>query len=68
MNPIIKRPFLATEDIWPPEDAVKGAAYLISAAGELKNNDTYRFDIVNPFWELPGHYQPTALTQKLQQP
>ena len=56
VSPIIKRPFLVKEDIWPSDSAVSGAKYLVDAAGELYNIDAYQYDIVNLFRQVLGQY------------
>jgi alpha-N-acetylglucosaminidase len=55
-NPIIKRPFLVRDDIWPSADAVKGTSILIAASGKLSGIDAYQFDIVNLFRQVFGQY------------
>ena len=56
VNPIIRRPYLVTEDIRPSPDAVKGAASLIAVSSSLSNSDSYQFDIVNLFRQVFGQY------------
>jgi alpha-N-acetylglucosaminidase len=55
-NPVIKRPFLVKDDVWPSSDAVEGTANLISAAKDLSAIDAYQFDIVNLFRQVFGQY------------
>lgn len=55
-NPIINRPQLIKNDIWPSEASVLGAKILIGTADELKNNDAYQYDIVNLFRQIFGQY------------
>jgi alpha-N-acetylglucosaminidase len=56
VNPIIKRPYLVQEDMWPSSDAVKGISALIASSGDLSNIDSYQFDIVNLFRQVFGQY------------
>lgn len=56
VNPIINRPQLIKNDIWPSEVSVLGSKILINVADELKNNDAYQFDIVNLFRQVFGQY------------
>ncbi len=56
VNPVIKRPYLVLEDMWPSEDAVKGISSLISDSSSLGRIDSYQFDIVNLFREVFGQY------------
>ena len=56
VNPIIKRPYLVKEDIWPSSDAVKGLRSLIASSAVLGNIDAYQFDIVNLFRQVFGQY------------
>ena len=55
-NPIIKRPFLVRNDIWPSEDAVEGTRNLISASVNFSGIDAFQYDIVNLFRQVFGQY------------
>ncbi len=56
VNPIITRPFLVLEDIWPSSDAVKGLDCLIADSANSGKIDSYQYDIVNLFREVFGQY------------
>jgi alpha-N-acetylglucosaminidase len=56
VNPIIKRPFLVLEDIWPSSDGVKGLSCLIADSAGFGSTDSYKYDIVNLFREVLGQY------------
>jgi alpha-N-acetylglucosaminidase len=55
-NPVIRRPFLATDDIRPSADAVAGAAGLAEASSRFGSNDAFRYDIVNLYRQVFGQY------------
>ena len=55
-NPILQRPQFVKTDIWPSKDAVLGAKSLIAAADELKQKETYQYDLVNLFRQIFGQY------------
>jgi len=56
VNPIIKRPFLVKEDIWPSSDAVKGLSSLIASSRNLGNIDAFQYDLVNLSRQVFGQY------------
>jgi alpha-N-acetylglucosaminidase len=56
VNPIIKRPWLVTEDIIPSEAAIQSAHILLGISDTLKNNDAYQFDMVNLCRQIFGQY------------
>ncbi len=56
VNPIIKRPWLATEDIRPSKASIQGARILFGVSDILKDNDAYQFDIVNLLRQVFGQY------------
>ena len=55
-NPVTNRPQLVENDIWPSVESVTGAQLLINASDELKETDSYQFDIVNLFRQVFGQY------------
>jgi alpha-N-acetylglucosaminidase len=55
-NPIISRPGLVKNDLWPSEVSVLGAKLLIAESDALKNIDAYQFDIVNLFRQVFSQY------------
>lgn len=55
-NPVIRRPFLVKDDIKPSADAVEGAYQFLCAGKLLRDNDAYRYDLVNLFRQVFGQY------------
>jgi alpha-N-acetylglucosaminidase len=55
-NPIIQRPFLVKDDIWPSREAIEGTRDLIAVSARLSDNDAYKFDVVNLFRQVFGQY------------
>jgi len=55
-NPIIERPKLINNDIWPSKASLLAAECLINASEEFAGLDTYQFDITNLFRQVFGQY------------
>jgi alpha-N-acetylglucosaminidase len=55
-NPIIQRPYLAEKELLPSNESVMAAGGLMASAAYLKDNDAFRFDLVNLFRQVFGQY------------
>jgi alpha-N-acetylglucosaminidase len=56
VNPVIKRPYLVEEDIHLSDESLSAAGELMASAVFLKDDDAFRFDLVNLLRQVFGQY------------
>jgi alpha-N-acetylglucosaminidase len=55
-NPVVRRPFLVKDDIKPSQQAAGAAGGFIASMDKLRENDAFRFDLVNLLRQVFGQY------------